>query len=769
MTFRPVARSLVILLALTGFSALSIYLIQPPQAQAVNAPLTEFSAGRAMQHVRQIAREPHAMGTAAHARVRTYLAAQLRQLGLQTIVQDTTVVQTKDGRTTAGHVYNILGRRKGRTRGKAVLLMAHYDSQPNTPGAGDDGAGIAALLETVRALRNTPLRNDVILLMTDGEEYGLFGATAFLRHPWASDVGFVINLEARGNSGPSMTFEISPDNGWVVEGFAKAAPRPLASSLMYEVYRVLPNYTDFTVFRNRGYAGVNSAFTDGFIHYHKLTDTPDRLNQNSLQHHGSNLLALTRYFGNTPLDQTKAADKVFFNPAGTWLVQYPLSFSWVLVGLLTVVLVVTTGLGLKKRTLTIGQSVGGFFLFLVILLLIIGAILGVNLLVSHFLPYAHFYNGVYGSDAFSIGYGLLTIGLFLLLTRLALRWVRPFSLAMGVYWLLYLLTVLLAVRVPSASYLFLFPLLFCLLGTVFLFWRGLYQRATRLPYALISLLSLLPTLAMLVPLVWLLFVIFSLQLPMAAMAMLTLVLGLLLPLLLVVEQTLRWRSAPLLSLLLLVAGTLQTIWAVRNETPTAERPLHSQVSYYLDADTQRAYWASSFQQTDDWNRQFFSRPTVAPLTELYPIDKTAYLKNSAEALPIAGPAAQVISDSEVNGERQLSIRLRSLRQAAHLEIILQTQSGSDLLQTRLNGEPFVAQPIQTDGGTLFYTPFYGLPLSKEVTLTVRLKAHRSLRLLLYDQSIGLPASLVKTPPPAHVIPEQGRKSNLTVVRKTYQF
>ena len=167
-----------------------------------------------MQHIRRFARQPHAMGTAEHARVRTYLVNQLRELGLSPTIQDTTVAPG----TLVGHVYNIIGRLKGKGTGKAVLLMAHYDSQPNTLGAADDGAGVAAILETVRALRKSPaLQNDIIVLLTDGEEYGLLGARGFMLHPWAKEVGFVINLEARGNGGPSMTFEISPQNGWVVQ------------------------------------------------------------------------------------------------------------------------------------------------------------------------------------------------------------------------------------------------------------------------------------------------------------------------------------------------------------------------------------------------------------------------------------------------------------------------------------------------------------------------------------------------------------------------
>jgi Zn-dependent M28 family amino/carboxypeptidase len=182
---------------------------------------------------------------------------------------------------------------------------------------------VAAVLEIARALRQgAPLRNDVIFLLTDGEEYGLFGARAFLRHPWAKEVGLVINLEGRGNRGPSLSFEISPQNGWIVREMAKAPRIPFASSLMYEVYRHMPNYTDFTVFKEMGYSGINSGFIDGFVHYHKMTDSAENLDPGSLQHHGSNALALVSTLATCPWTRPKPKTGFSFNPLGSWLIHY---------------------------------------------------------------------------------------------------------------------------------------------------------------------------------------------------------------------------------------------------------------------------------------------------------------------------------------------------------------------------------------------------------------------------------------------------------------
>src|SRR4030095_7045061 len=96
-------------------------------------------------------------------------------------VQQATGVGTRY--PVAARVQNVLARLPGRhSGGHAILLVAHYDGVGAGPAAGDDAAGVAALLETLRALRaSRPLAHDVIVLFSDGEEAGLWGGGAFSR------------------------------------------------------------------------------------------------------------------------------------------------------------------------------------------------------------------------------------------------------------------------------------------------------------------------------------------------------------------------------------------------------------------------------------------------------------------------------------------------------------------------------------------------------------------------------------------------------------
>jgi hypothetical protein len=235
--------------------------VRPPAAVSAGAPPDVFSSQRAMVHLRQIAVRPHPAGSPDNARVRAYLVDQLRALGLQPTLQPAQVTAARrhirDATGTPPRtrpIVNVLARVPGTAappRGETLALVCHYDSVPTSHGAGDDGAAVAALLEVARALKSGPmLRRDVLLLFTDGEEDGLLGAKAFVDgNPLARNVALVVNFEGRGTGGPALLFETSPNNLPLIRAWAKSAPHPMGNSLAYDVYKLLPNDTDFSEFR----------------------------------------------------------------------------------------------------------------------------------------------------------------------------------------------------------------------------------------------------------------------------------------------------------------------------------------------------------------------------------------------------------------------------------------------------------------------------------------------------------------------------------------
>lgn len=256
------------------------------------------------------------------------------------------------------------------------MLMAHYDSAPRAYGAADDGAGVAAILETARALRAGPaLKNDIIILLTDGEEAGLLGANAFAAsHPWMKDVGLIMNFEARGNSGLSLLFETGPNNSAVIQTVARSGAHPLGSSLFYALYKLLPNDTDFTVFRRRNIQGLNFAFGENLDAYHSPFDTAGNLSTASLQHHGSYALELAPQFGAMDLKELNKArgDDVFFDWLGTYFVAY--RQAWVIPGevLATLGLFALIFLQVRRNQVLLGRLLSAVFVPTLFLLAVPG-------------------------------------------------------------------------------------------------------------------------------------------------------------------------------------------------------------------------------------------------------------------------------------------------------------------------------------------------------------------------------------------------------------
>ena len=261
----------------------------PPAPRPADVPGGLFSAARAANDIRIIAKTPHPTGSAANAAVRDHLVARMTALGLAPRVQRTN--------SPRGPVENVIGVLPGRDPTKpAVAILAHYDSVPGSPGAGDDAAGVASALEVVRALKTgAPPARDVAVLLTDGEELGLLGAKAFFAEdPLAKQIGLVINLEARGGAGRAAMFETGPGNGGLIEAFRKAATKPSSNSLAVFIYQQLPNDTDFTEARAAGVTGFNFAFIGRQFDYHSPTATLANLDLGSVQSMGEQTLALAR-------------------------------------------------------------------------------------------------------------------------------------------------------------------------------------------------------------------------------------------------------------------------------------------------------------------------------------------------------------------------------------------------------------------------------------------------------------------------------------------
>lgn len=681
--------ALVLLLLVAGTAWLAVARLDPPPVRPASAPAEEFSAERAMEHVEAIARQPRPVGTDAHAAARAYVVSELEELGFRPEVWSG-VGKSQSG-TQLGSVRNVVARMPGAEPGGAtVLLMTHYDSVAGGPGASDDAVGVATLLETLRALRAGPApAGEVVALFTDAEELGLLGAEAFSHsHPLGDAVDVVLNFEARGTRGPALMFETGPGNRWSIARFADGAPYPAAASYSYEVYRRLPNDTDYTVFKKRGVAGLNFAHIHGAVGYHTEMDSIEHLDPRSLQHHGANALGVVRELADAGPAPSEGGDAVYFNPLGTAFVHFPASWVLPLLVLLALATFVVLGLGLARRRVRVAGLLGGLLTHVVVLVVLGGLTVGLRGLLF---PVRYDFRiwGEGSSLAFTLfALTLLALGLGTALHGIGRRFVRGGDLAASGLLLWLLAGAAVSLAAPGASYLFLIPLLFQVAALGALYARKQEpgaeaedgERIAPGAFALLAVASIVvallwaPTLSLL-----------AVGLRIGAAVILAVLTGLLLALLapqveVATAAQLRWA----LPVVLVGAGLVLvvTVRAAGGFGPDDPRP--SSLFYALDADAGEAVWASFKPQLDPWSSRVLPEdPERRPLPEMLGHERELTV-GPAPVLELGASELELAGDpSGPEASEALRLRLVPPADADRLRIFLEPRSAIETV--RLQG------------------------------------------------------------------------------------
>jgi hypothetical protein len=267
------------------------------------------------------------VGTPANARARAYIIDQLRIFGFDVRVQETDARRAALGRTA--RVSNIIAVRPGR-RSEAVALVSHYDSVGAGPGAADDGLGVGVSLEAARVLAaRTDPNWTLMVLITDGEEAGLMGAAALMTDRDVTNrLQTYVNLEAIGSAGPPNLFEAGPGNGWLVARWARVAPHPRGASFAVEIYRRLPNDTDFSILKLQDIPGLNFAAVDDTYAYHTPRDTPERLSPRTVRAAGEQIVALVSALDAVDITRRSRSDYTFFDVGRTAALSYGPLVGW---------------------------------------------------------------------------------------------------------------------------------------------------------------------------------------------------------------------------------------------------------------------------------------------------------------------------------------------------------------------------------------------------------------------------------------------------------
>ncbi|MCP3771082.1 M20/M25/M40 family metallo-hydrolase [Streptomyces sp. MAR25Y5] len=712
-------------------AVLAVLAVAPPDPLPDDADPARFSAGRAEADLRVVAAEPHPLGSPRQEQVRNHLVSRLEELGARVDVETDQVTTRAWGSPyPVATVHNIVATLPGRAPAEdgALLVVAHYDSAPGAPGAADDGAAVAAMLECLRALGtgDRPDR-DVVLLFTDGEELGALGARAYVRRHGVDGVAAVLNWEARGSSGPSLMFEAGEGSARLVRALSETGAVTFANSLSYEVYRNMPNGSDFTAFRDAGTTGLNFAFIEGFHDYHDASDSVERLDRGSLQHHGETMLALTRLLADTPGTLRSGHTAVYFDLFGRLLVDYPVRWASVLAALTVLAFAGSAVHGARRGVLRPGRTAaaaGGVLLVTAAVALAVTAQWWAVLALSpetRALPL----HEPYARGGYVAAMACAALALVLAAARAARGRLRPAEWLAGSATVWAVLLCAATVLAPGAGYLFQWPLL-AALPALWAAARGGGPAQTASAAAAWLTAPLAVAAVLYAPLADMLLT--ALGLPLAAVAFVLLCLGAL-PLLAALGGSPRSRiTVPLAAA---TACALLAATAVRYDYDGA-RPRPDALVHVSDTAERTFLWVSPDPEPDVWtSRVLDAGARRAPVDHYFPFERPA-LTSEAPALGIPAPGIAATGERTAAGRRTVDVRITTRRDAWMLQVRLERAA---VLECRVGGERLVAADLPEEDGPYLVVQWWG---TTAADFSCDTAPGRRLRVDALDLTNGLP-------------------------------
>ncbi|WP_051407532.1 M20/M25/M40 family metallo-hydrolase [Nocardia sp. CNY236] len=758
-----VAVGVTVLLILAGVVTLAVRAEGNDRQLVPRSTTEQFSAERAVTHLDRFATEPRPLGSPASDRAEDYIAEQMRSTGFSVEIQHAVGARESTGLATFGRVDNVIATLPGRDATGTVVLAAHYDSAAMGPGVSDDGAAVAAMLEVARLIsRDGGLRNNLVLLFTDGEEDGLLGAEAFVReHPSARAGGVVLNWEARGVSGPSLMFETSNGNAKLISLFADAVPDPRGDSSMVEIYRKLPNDSDFSEFSAAGFIGLNFAYIEQPSYYHAAGDSLPNLDRRSLQHHGENMLSLTRTLGAADLPTLRSDQDAIYFRLGPVMITYSNALVWPL-SALAVGLVAALAVFARRRRLA---SVPRMTLAALSAALPLAAsiVLGQALwsLLVALRPDYQLMGGLLHRPQFYlaalVGLAATGLGVWYLLLRGRLG---PAALAIGALAWPATLGVVCAVIAPGASFLFVLPTVFAAAGALAALlpvrWSG--WPAVTLALGLSVSALFLPALALG------LFNSTGLAFGGAPAVCSTLFGLMLLPAveLFLPAHAVRNRVA-LAALSIVAALTIVSVGAgLVTDTFDAEHPRRSHLAYVLDADTRLAHWVSGEQQPTAWTREYVTDHDLSGLPPGYA--RGPLWAGRAEPITVEGPQLEVLH----RDQDTVTMHVDSPRSATSLT--LRIDHPIDLASVSIPGATPVTVAVTGVRADTWPGEIRFLDLPPEgVDITVRTPGAHRVRVTVIDVTRDITDAPGFHPRPEHTVASTRVDGDLIAVARTYEL
>ena len=695
----------------------------------------DFSIENALDHLRIISKKPHYTGSEYHSVVRDYILNELKNMGLETEIQNQVVTRFCCVGTNTS---NIIGTIKGSSNGKSLVLLTHYDSRHHASfGASDAGSGVVTILEGVRSFlsKNTIPINDIHLVFTDAEEIGLLGAQAFVKnHSLVDNIGLVLNFEARGSGGPSyMLMETNGKNGVLISEFINAEPGfPAANSLMYSIYKMLPNDTDLTIFREQANIdGFNFAFIGDHFDYHTSLDSFERLDRNTLIHQADYIMSMLNHFSKINLSNLDSEnDYVYLNFPILKMLHYPYSWIYPLLIFSIIFFLFIIYLGLAINKLSIQGILNGILALTISLFTCLSITIILWKTISYFNPdYADILHGFTYN-----GYYYITAFIFLNIFCLFSIYYRFFKNSSGLdltimpigFWLI--INVLISIYLKGAAY-FIIPVNLVLFSILLIYFSNFKRNKKMLLWTFFS-----------VPLIY----IFAPQLKMFPVGLgldnlfitsffLVLIFVLLLP----VFSNFAFKNQ-IKNLTLLIAIVFFALAFLNNDYDVNSKKPNS-ILYYSDLDSKQSYWLSRNENLDEFTSQFFKKNESIQEASFFSSSSkygTPHKQSAlADFIKFSSSDIQILKDTIVENKRNLQLKISPERKINKID--LTTDDPFVLNSMSVQGVEFEIEKSEFKINPGQFLTYYLSYEDKDVTIELDFEENLSPSLNLIETSFDL--------------------------------
>ena len=701
----------------------------PPTAKGIESPLNDFSAGRAYENLKYLLEEnaPHPAGSALNKIVKERLIENFKTLDIEFEEQRTWSCATRFA--SCIEVENLIGFIPGKSDLPYLALMAHYDSVPVAPGAGDDGAGVVAILEVARILKEEgPYEHPIMLLITDAEENGLVGAEAFFnQHPLAQSVGIVLNVEGSGSSGSSMILRTSKKNELLINSYSHEHDNPYGFSFVKEIFKRMPNDTDFSVVERADIPGIDFAFAGERNHYHTPNDTLENIDLRTIQHHGENILNTSRGLLSSNWDDLGEEYVYGGEIYGVWT-QWKSSnslFIYLISILLLIVSLIRSKVNVKNTAL------GILFSPITFLLTVLSGVVGFYLLL--------FFSGnIISWPGIDWPYRLLLIGStatgLLIATALSRKYITDQELIYGSWFFWSILALAVTIILPDAANTFILPFLF---ASLIIFFSTFIKDDYKLYFLL---LTLVVTLASTLGLIFSLEQSQGYKLVWALLPFIGLFAFIFSPFL----YNLNLKSGIVLtsvtSIIALLAGSYMNLY-------TENRPQHVNIHFYENIDTAENYvhLSGNYKNVADSEPEALIEPLASYVDEkssksIMSFAPSYEMRYWAKSESSNWKAPYIENKKILKDKNSIRLNLKSSRSASRLAILLPRES--NLKSFNLGSVEFQASLNARGAYKDYYVIYINGVYSENIELTLNFNEYKQeIDAFLLDISTELPEHL----------------------------